>query len=157
MTGTTFDAGFRRTFAALLAWRRDVRRFRTAPVDEALLDHLLDLACLAPSVGNSRPWRFVRVDDPGRRAACAPTSPAATPPPWRPKGFRLAARAHGVGVGWVSILDPARVGALLEVPESWRLVAYLCVGWPEEEHVDPELERAGWQPRTATCREVWRR
>ena len=69
MNETAFDAGFREAFAALLAWRRDVRRFRTEPVDEALLDHLLDLACLAPSVGNSRPWRFVRVDDPARRAA----------------------------------------------------------------------------------------
>jgi len=71
--------------------------------------------------------------------------------------FWLAARARGLGVGWVSIIDPAELGRDLAAPEEWSLVAYLCVGWPEEEHVDPELERAGWQPRTASCREVWRR
>ena len=59
----------------------------------------------------------------------------------------LAARAHGVGVGWVSILDPAPMGAILEVPESWSLIAYLCLGYPEEEHTDPELDRRGWQKR----------
>jgi len=57
----------------------------------------------------------------------------------------LAARAHGLGVGWVSILDPVEVVKALEVPSTWSLVAYLCVGYPEEEHLDPELERHGWQ------------
>ena len=59
----------------------------------------------------------------------------------------LAARTHGVGIGWVSILDPNDVQALLEVPATWSLVAYLCLGYPEEEHLHPELERFGWQPR----------
>jgi 5,6-dimethylbenzimidazole synthase len=59
----------------------------------------------------------------------------------------LAARAEGLGVGWVSILDPAAVHATLELPPQWRFVAYLCIGWPEEEHDDPELERHGWQER----------
>lgn len=59
----------------------------------------------------------------------------------------LAARAHGLGVGWVSILDPDAVTAALDVPEAWKLIAYLCIGWPEEEHLDPELERHGWQQR----------
>jgi 5,6-dimethylbenzimidazole synthase len=57
----------------------------------------------------------------------------------------LAARASGLGVGWVSILEPEAVNAALDVPPAWTLVAYLCIGWPEEEHIDPELERAGWQ------------
>jgi 5,6-dimethylbenzimidazole synthase len=57
----------------------------------------------------------------------------------------LAARAHGLGIGWVSILQPAAVTAALDVPASWRLVAYLCIGWPQEEHTDPELQRHGWQ------------
>ncbi|GGC50443.1 5,6-dimethylbenzimidazole synthase [Chelatococcus reniformis] len=57
----------------------------------------------------------------------------------------LVARAHGIGVGWVSILEPARVTALLGVPQGWDLVAYLCIGWPVEEHVDPELVRHRWQ------------
>lgn len=59
----------------------------------------------------------------------------------------LAARAHGLGVGWVSILDPGRVRTCLEVPANWSLVAYLCLGHPEEEHLDPELSRQGWQRR----------
>jgi 5,6-dimethylbenzimidazole synthase len=59
----------------------------------------------------------------------------------------LAARAHGLGVGWVSILEPEVVAQALDVPAAWRFVAYLCVGWPAEEHHDPELERHGWQER----------
>ncbi|WP_315720934.1 MULTISPECIES: 5,6-dimethylbenzimidazole synthase [unclassified Bradyrhizobium] len=61
--------------------------------------------------------------------------------------FWLAARAEGLGVGWVSIVDPAEVCRELELPPDWTLIAYLCVGWPEEEHDDPELERHGWETR----------
>jgi 5,6-dimethylbenzimidazole synthase len=50
-------------------------------------------------------------------------------------------------VGWISILDPAAVTKALDVPESWTLVAYLCIGWPAEEHLDPELERHHWESR----------
>ncbi|MGH7684889.1 MAG: 5,6-dimethylbenzimidazole synthase, partial [Vulcanimicrobiaceae bacterium] len=57
----------------------------------------------------------------------------------------LHARAIGIGVGWVSILDPAAVARILEVPTAWSFVAYLCLGYPEEEHVDRELTRAGWE------------
>ena len=59
----------------------------------------------------------------------------------------LAARAEGLGVGWVSILDPSALRATLDLPPQWSFVAYLCIGWPEEEHDDPELERHGWQER----------
>ena len=54
----------------------------------------------------------------------------------------LAARAEGIGLGWVSILNPTRVHEILEVPESWKLIAYLCVGYPLAEFDHPELERA---------------
>ncbi|MEJ8472697.1 5,6-dimethylbenzimidazole synthase [Roseibium algae] len=60
----------------------------------------------------------------------------------------LSARAHGIGLGWVSILDPARLCADLEAEEGWQFIAYLCLGYPEEEHVDPELVRYGWQEKT---------
>lgn len=66
--------------------------------------------------------------------------------------FALAARAYGLGVGWVSILDPARVTEIVEVDPRWRFIAYLCVGYPVEEHADRELVRAGWEeddPATA--------
>jgi 5,6-dimethylbenzimidazole synthase len=59
--------------------------------------------------------------------------------------FWLAARAQGIGVGWISILDPNEVCRALDVPPSWKLIAYLCVGFPQEEHRDPELERYRWQ------------
>ncbi|WP_395667156.1 5,6-dimethylbenzimidazole synthase [Methylocella sp.] len=69
----------------------------------------------------------------------------------------LAARARGLGVGWVSILDPFEIAAALEVPAGWKLVAYLCVGYPQEEHADPELERAGWQARLPGAARLLRR
>ena len=211
-TPPVFDADFREHLAALLTWRRDVRRFRTDPVAADLVDDLLDVACLAPSVGNSQPWRFVLVEDPDRRAAVrenfgranadalaaqaeerrglyarlklaglttAPVHLAVFCDAGTGQGhglgrgtmpemlaystvtsvhtFWLAARAQGLGVGWVSILDPDDVCRILQVPAAWRLVAYLCVGWPEMEHVEPELVRAGWQGRQADCRSVLRR
>jgi 5,6-dimethylbenzimidazole synthase len=61
--------------------------------------------------------------------------------------FWLAARAFGLGVGWVSILEPEAVRKALDTPDGWTLVAYLCVGYPQEEHTDPELERVGWERR----------
>jgi 5,6-dimethylbenzimidazole synthase len=63
------------------------------------------------------------------------------------QSFWLAARARGLGVGWVSILDPDEVRHALEVPSAWTLIAYLCVGYPIEAHLDPELQRHGWQDR----------
>jgi 5,6-dimethylbenzimidazole synthase len=63
--------------------------------------------------------------------------------------FWLAARARGVGVGWVSILDPGGIAEALGVPRAWTFIAYLCVGFPREEHLIPELERVRWQAREA--------
>src|SRR5260370_10073630 len=198
-----FGAAFRAEFAELLAWRRDVRRFRAGePPDEATLDALFELAALAPSVGNCQPTRFVRGDDAARRKAVVANFEAAnrealgayageraelyarlklaglneapihlavfcdeateqghglgqrTMPETRRYSavcalyaFWLAARVRGLGVGWVSILDPRLIADCLDVPRSWAFIAYLCVGWPQEEHVRPELERAGWQKR----------
>ena len=59
----------------------------------------------------------------------------------------LAARAEGLGVGWVSILDPEAARATLDLPEDWSFVAYLCLGWPEADNDVPELEREGWERR----------
>lgn len=197
-----FDARFRKSLTDLFRWRRDVRRFRSDPLDAQTVDELLALAALAPSVGNSQPWRFVKVKSPALRAEVrsnfahcnrralesyegeraklyaslklagleiapvqiavfADEAPAegyglgqATMPETLAystvmaiSAFWLAARARGIGVGWVSILDPTAVARTLAVPPAWRLIAYLCVGWPEEDHIDPELVRAGWQDR----------
>lgn len=69
----------------------------------------------------------------------------------------LAARAEGVGLGWVSILEPAEIQAALDVPADWRLTGYLCIGYPAEEHVSPELERRGWERRLAPDAMILRR
>jgi 5,6-dimethylbenzimidazole synthase len=197
-----FDAAFKAQFAELVRWRRDVRRFRTTPVDAELIERLLSLAVHAPSVGLSQPWRFVLVETSARRlaisdnfaranqsalegysgerqaryarlkleglkqapvhlAVCAYEETTAGHGLGRqtmPETIRysvvaaiqtlwLAARAEGLGVGWVSILDPDALRATLDLPPQWSFVAYLCIGWPEEEHDDPELERHGWQER----------
>ena len=199
-----FDAAFQAAFGELLAWRRDVRHFRPEAPDEATLAELLDLAALAPSVGNCQPTRLVRVDDESRREAVRANFEAANSQALaayegeraqlyaslKLAGLReapvhlavfcddateqghglgartmpetrrysavcalhtvwLGARAHGLGVGWVSILDPGGLAKTLDVPRDWSFIAYLCVGWPQEERLTPELERAGWQARTA--------
>lgn len=214
MTGPTpdFDADFRGHLAELLAWRRDVRRFRPDPLEDGQLDRLLDLACLAPSVGLSQPWRFVSVESAAARAGVVAAfeqanaealadyggARAALYARLKLAGLReapvhlavfcddatgqghglgrrtmpemlaysvvtavhtlwLVARAEGIGVGWVSILDPQAVATLLAVPPDWRLVAYLCIGHPLADQAEPELARAGWQARESRCREVLKR
>jgi len=202
--GPLFHEAFRTQLLELFRWRRDVHRFRADPIPGALLDELLSVACLAPSVGLSQPWRFVTVDDPARRAtvrACfercnaqalasqdggraplyarlklagldeAPCHIAifAEPGPEQGHGLGratmpettaysavmaahtlwLAARAVGLGVGWVSILDPKLVAAALEVPVVWTFIGYLCLGYPQAESDTPELQRAGWEHRRA--------
>jgi len=61
----------------------------------------------------------------------------------------LAARAHGLGIGWVSVLDPDQLCRDLAVPGEWTLVAYLCLGWPQDETLTPELETKGWETRAS--------
>jgi 5,6-dimethylbenzimidazole synthase len=61
----------------------------------------------------------------------------------------LAARAEGVGVGWVSILDASELGRILTIPASVVPVAYLCLGYVEEFTRQPELELKGWEQRAS--------
>lgn len=198
--GPRFDAAFRRRLELLIAWRRDVRRFRPDPVDPSLVEHTLGLAGRAPSVGYSQPARFVLVESPAARAAVrrnflasnrealaeysgaraelyarlklagldqAPvhlavfcddgtTTGHGLGRRTMPETLRysvvasiqtlwLALRASGVGLGWVSILDPRRLAADLDVPPSWALIAYCCIGYPEREQEQPELLQAGWE------------
>ena len=199
---SSFSTDFQTDLYDLMRWRRDVRRFRPDPVDEAVLRTCLDTFPLAPSVGLSEPWRVIRVTSAAARAAalsnfeaanaralagysgeqarlyadlklsglreapvqlavfCDDATPkgaglgAATMPEMRRYSvvgavtqFWLAARARGLGVGWVSILDPDQLCHDLDIDRDWRLVAYLCVGWPEETSLTPELESAGWDTR----------
>jgi nicotinate-nucleotide--dimethylbenzimidazole phosphoribosyltransferase len=71
----------------------------------------------------------------------------------------LAARAEGLGVGWVSFYRPDDMRALLGIPERVDPIAYLCLGWPDERPVRPSLEAAGWSSRApleqVVMRERW--
>ena len=60
----------------------------------------------------------------------------------------LAARAEGIGVGWVSILEPNQLRCALKIPDHITPVAYLCLGYVEAFAAEPDLERAGWEKRT---------
>jgi 5,6-dimethylbenzimidazole synthase len=205
----------REAFERLLRSRRDVRRFRSTPLDPAIVRRILELAHVAPSVGLSQPWRFVlvesletrtrikalfeaknaeesaRIADPARRELYdrlklegiveAPLNIAVVcdrrdrepfvlghaPMPQTDvystclaiENLWLAARAEGIGVGWVSILDPKIVEEILGLPTDVQLIAYLCVGHPLEFREVPMLEEVGWKSRTpledVVFRERW--
>jgi nicotinate-nucleotide--dimethylbenzimidazole phosphoribosyltransferase len=59
----------------------------------------------------------------------------------------LAARAEGLGVGWVSFYRPGDLRELLGIPARADPIAYLCLGWPDERPSRPGLESAGWSAR----------
>ncbi len=59
----------------------------------------------------------------------------------------LAARAEGLGVGWVSILRPEALRALFGIPERVLVIAYLTLGWPVELPAEPMLQSVGWRSR----------
>jgi 5,6-dimethylbenzimidazole synthase len=197
-----FDDAFRLRLRDLLVRRRDVRRFRRDPLPAGAVESLIELACLAPSVGLSQPWRFVIVDDPAIRTAirenfatCNAQALAVQTPershlyarlklaglqeaPCQLAVFAdratgqghglgrhtmpemieysavaavhtiwLAARAQGIGMGWVSILDPKAIAQRLGVPDDWKFIGYFCLGYPELDDTVPELEQAGWEKR----------
>ncbi len=59
----------------------------------------------------------------------------------------LAARAEGIGMGWISFIDPDMVKKILGIPESIKLVGYLAVGYLSEDYDIPELEEKKWEKR----------
>jgi 5,6-dimethylbenzimidazole synthase len=71
----------------------------------------------------------------------------------------LAARAEGIGVGWVSILSNEDLHRILAIPNHIRPIAYLCLGYVNEFSDKPDLENAGWLPRLEVnkviCYEQW--
>jgi 5,6-dimethylbenzimidazole synthase len=208
----SFDQAFRARLRELLIWRRDVRRFRRDPLPGGTLEALIELACLAPSVGLSQPWRFVIVEDAATRAAIrqnfatcnaqalaaqsgdraglyaqlklagldeAPCHLAVFADRATTQGHGLgrhtmpemidysavtavhtiwlAARAQGVGMGWVSILDATAVAALLDVPADWKFIGYFCLGYPQADDTIPELEQSGWERRRLPSSVILRR
>ena len=182
--------------------RRDVRRFRAATVDDAIVSQIIAATGLAPSVGLSEPTRLVRLATPSSRLAAvtnfetanaralagfegakaelytklklagladAPVVFAVFSEVETRKGsglgsqtmpetlvyssvcavmlMWLAATARGLGLGWVSIIDPDELTSAIDVPDDWVFIGCVCIGWPETYDLEPELERAGWESR----------
>jgi 5,6-dimethylbenzimidazole synthase len=69
----------------------------------------------------------------------------------------LAARAEGIGMGWVSILKAADVARILDVPPDWTMIGYFCLGYPNAEGVTPTLETDGWEHRGDPSASIVRR
>ena len=71
----------------------------------------------------------------------------------------LAARAEGLGLGWVTLFQPQDLAALLGLPDGVVTLGWLCLGWPDERPPAPGLERAGWSRRQplsdVVLRERW--
>jgi nicotinate-nucleotide--dimethylbenzimidazole phosphoribosyltransferase len=59
----------------------------------------------------------------------------------------LAARAAGLGVGWVTLFEPSELAELLGIPGGVETLGWLCIGYPDERLTDPGLERHGWSAR----------
>jgi nicotinate-nucleotide--dimethylbenzimidazole phosphoribosyltransferase len=59
----------------------------------------------------------------------------------------LATRAVGLGLGWVTLFQPADLTALLRLPDGVATLGWLCLGWPDERPPEPGLERRGWSRR----------
>jgi 5,6-dimethylbenzimidazole synthase len=182
--------------------RRDVRRFRSDPIPDEVVQRLLRAAAHAPSVGYMQPWNFLLVRDLAVRRQVheafrvANAEAEALFPPERRDRYAalklegildsglnicvtcdrtrfgpvvlgrtcqpdmdlystvcgvqnlwLAARAEGVGVGWVSILKLHDLRRILHIPEGVVPVAYLCVGYTDCFAEEPELKTSGWLPQ----------
>ena len=184
--------------------RRDMRHFIDRPLEEGVLQRLIEAAHMGPSVGFMQPWRFLRITDGelrrkvhagveqercrtaealgqrsgefmrlkvegilscaevlvvglvggreryvfGRRtipemdlasAACAI------------QNFWLAARAEGIGMGWVSLFDPQQLRELCGMPPDAMPIAILCVGHVEAFYPAPMLQAEGWDARRKLC------
>ncbi len=198
------DEGARAALYEVIGSRRDVRRFRSDPVEAGILRRVLEAAHQGPSVGHSQPWRFVvvRAAETRERAALladrqrlgqasrleeeagrqmldltlegireAPVGIVVccdrrTPPAgvlgratfvdadlWSCacaiENLWLAARAEGLGVGWVTLFEPAELAGLVGLPPGVEPLGWLCVGWPDERPPVPGLETRGWSKRMA--------
>lgn len=197
---SAYTEGERAAIYRVIRERRDMRHFRSDPLDPDVLKRLLDAAHYAPSVGYMQPWRFVRITDLELRKAIHELAAAEQEQTAVACGDRadevrrlklqgilecgellvaalcdgreryvlgrrtlpemdvcsvacaiqnlwLAARAEGLGMGWVSLFDPAELARLLELPTGARPVAVLCLGHVETFYPEPMLATVGWDQR----------
>jgi len=135
--------------------RRSIRAYDTRPVPNDVLDKILESGRLAPSANNSQPWHFVVVTDPKKRevlsegryakflvespvviVGCADTKKS---PKWGVVDVTIAmqqmvlmATAEGLGTCWIGSFSEENVKALLRVPEHFKVVALLTLGFPKD-------------------------
>lgn len=138
--------------------RRSVRRYSAIPIQDEVLEDIIDCARLAPTGHNEQPWVFIAITDPAVRARIAKEAkkgrfiadaPACVAIFCRPdastpledasaaaENIMIAARACGIGSCWVNshrVEHTAAVGALLGCPRDMELMVLIALGYPEEE------------------------
>jgi nitroreductase len=135
--------------------RRSVRSYETTPVPKEKLKRILEAARLAPSANGVQPWHFIVVTDAEKRkklskgrfakflvdtpiviVACGDTKAA---PKWcvvdvciATENLVLAATSEGLGTCWVGSFDEAEVKTLLRVPDNFKVIALIAVGYAHE-------------------------
>ncbi len=135
--------------------RRSIRAYQPTPVPKEKLEKILNAARLAPSAGNIQPWHFIVVADPEKREklAKAPFAKFLKEAPIvivgcgnqeaSPKWFMvdvaiamqnmvLTATSEGLGTCWVGSFDEKHVREMLKIPDKYRVVALLAIGYPRE-------------------------
>jgi nitroreductase len=136
--------------------RKSVRAYASTPVEGKKLEKILEAARLAPSAENIQPWYFIVVTDRGKRKQIAGSgifsgfleeSPVVivgcgdckASPKWYAidvaiamQNMVIAATAEGLGTCWIGSFDEGQVRRLLKIPERFRVVALLTVGYPRE-------------------------
>lgn len=136
--------------------RRSIRAYDSVPIPEDKLMKILEAARLAPSAGNAQPWHFVVVTNnekrrkiaEGRRfAGFLAESPVVivgcgnekASPKWftvdvaiAMQNMVLTATSEGLGTCWIGDFDEKLVKELLRIPENYRVVALLALGYPRE-------------------------
>lgn len=200
--GTPVGDGDREALWRVMAARRDHRHFRPdVPVPRDVIERLLRVFDVAPSVGLSQPWHVTVLTDPaikrriregfteireaerrrfsgarrelydsltleaieaapvGLVVSYVPPDSATLGTTSMPAALEysvvcaiaqlwLAVTAEGLGMGWVSLVDPARVAEAAPVPAGARPLAYLCLGTPSRALDEPLLHTVGWRRRS---------
>ncbi|MEM3695109.1 MAG: nitroreductase family protein [Candidatus Bathyarchaeia archaeon] len=136
--------------------RRSIRAYNSTPVPKDKLMKILEAARLAPSAGNVQPWHFVivtnyekrrRIAESGRFARFLAEAPIVivgcgddrASPRWHVvdvaiamQNMVLTATSEGLGTCWIGDFNEETVKELLRIPENYRVIALLAVGYPRK-------------------------
>ena len=149
------ERGFKMEVFEAVQKRRSIRAYEATPVPKAVLEKILEAARLAPSAGNVQPWHLIVVTDPRKRKKLAESilvrflkeAPVVivgcgdqkASPKWfmvdvaiAMQNMVLTATSEGLGTCWIGIFNENKVKELLKIPEKFRVVALLALGYPKE-------------------------